>query len=96
MNAVAAVVLVLMIAVSLWAWRLRPGRQAAEQFIDIWRLPWGRQLTLDFLGLEVILALWMLSDAMAQGTWLSAILCTATMPVFGSMSAAAYWLLRWM
>jgi hypothetical protein len=94
MNAAAAVVLVVMIAVSIWAWRLRPGRQAADQFIDIWRLPWGRQLTLDFLGLEVILALWMLSDALAHGTWLSAVVCVAAMPVFGSMSAAAYWLLR--
>jgi hypothetical protein len=94
MNAVAAVVLIVMIAVSIWAWRLRPGSQAAAQFVDIWRLPWGKQLTLDFLGLEVILALWMFGDAMSSGSWLAAVACTVSMPIFGSMSAAAYWLLR--
>jgi len=94
MNAVAAVVLVVMVGLTLWAWRLRPGRQAADQFIDIWRLPWGKQLTVDFVGLEIILALWMFTDAAARDTWLSAVVCVALMPIFGSMSAAAYWLLR--
>lgn len=94
MNAAAAVVLVVMVFVSLWAWRVRPAKQAADQFVDIWRLPWGKQLMLDFLGLEIVLALWMISDAVSHGTWILAVLCMASMPVFGSMSAAAYWLLR--
>lgn len=94
MNAIAVVVLATMIAVSIWAWRLRPGSQAAEQFIDIWRLPWGKQLLLDFVGLEIVLAFWMISDAISHGTWILAVACMALMPIFGSMSAATYWLLR--
>jgi len=36
----------------------------------------------------------MFTDAAARDTWLSAVVCVALMPIFGSMSAAAYWLLR--
>jgi hypothetical protein len=49
---------------------------------------------LDFFGLEAVLALWMITDAMSAGTWVGAVICIAAMPIFGSMSAAAYWLLR--
>ena len=94
MNLLAGIVIVVVASVSVWAWRNLPGGKAANQFRDIWSLPWGKQLMLDFFGLEAVLALWMISDAMAAGTWLSAVLCIAAMPIFGSMSAAAYWLIR--
>ena len=80
--------------VTLWAWRSAPGRQAADQFLGIWRLPWGKQFYVDFFGLQVVLALWMLSDAAARGTWPTAIACVAAMPIFGASPAALYWLLR--
>lgn len=94
MNFVAMLVLVTLVSVSAWAWRLVPGRKAADQFKDIWNRPWGKQLMLDFFGLEIILALWMIRDAASGGTWVSAIVCIVAMPMFGSMAAAAYWLLR--
>jgi hypothetical protein len=94
MNLIAGIVIVVVASVSVWAWMRVPGSQAANQFRDIWSLPWGKQLMLDFFGLEVVLALWMIADAMSAGTWVSAVLCIAAMPIFGSMSAAAYWLLR--
>jgi hypothetical protein len=95
MDVVAVVVLVVMFAVSIWSWRLAPMRVMADQFTGIWRVqPWGKQLMLDFFGLEAILALWMLADARTSGGWLAAIACIAGMPVFGAMSAALYWLIR--
>lgn len=94
MKAVALGVLVVLVFVSVWAWQLAPARKAADQFREIWRLPWGKQLLLDFFGLEIVLVLWMFVDAAARGTWVAAIACIVAMPVFGSMSAALYWLLR--
>ena len=95
MNTIAAVVLVVLLAISLWAWRLAPSRQAAEQFIHIWRAhPWGKQFYLDFFGLQVMLALWMLADAGSRDALRLALACIATMPIFGAMSAALYWLAR--
>ena len=46
----------------------------------------------DFVGLEVVLVLWMATHAYEAGSWLVFGLCVATMPLFGAMSAAAYWL----
>jgi hypothetical protein len=94
MKAVALGVLVVLVSVSVWAWRLVPAKKAADQFREIWQMPWGRQLLLDFFGLEIVLALWMVADAAARGTWVAAVACIVAMPVFGSMSAALYWLLR--
>jgi hypothetical protein len=94
MSLIATIVLAVVGSVSVWAWRSLPGRKAADQFLHIWSLPWGKQLMLDFFGLEAMLALWMVTDAMSAGTWASAVICIAAMPIFGSMSAAAYWLLR--
>jgi hypothetical protein len=94
MNVVAIVVLVVVLGVSVRSWSAAPGRRMADQFRDIWAVAWGKQLMLDFFGLEVILALWMLADARASGRWVAAIACIVAMPVFGSMSAAAYWLIR--
>lgn len=94
MTAAALGVLVTVAAVSVWALRLRPGRLALEDFARIWTSSaWGKQLLVDFCGLEVVLALWMLGHAMAHDAWLPAVACIASMPVFGAMSAAAYWLL---
>ena len=93
MRLVALLVLLVLVAVSTRAWRQVPGRRAADQFVEIWQKPWGKQLMLDFFGLEAVLALWMLGDAAAHGTWTAAIACCVAMPVFGSMSAALYWLL---
>ncbi len=80
--------------VSAWAWRRAPGRQAADQFRQIWQVPWGKQFYVDFFGLQVVLALWMLTDAAARGTLPLGIACVVTMPIFGALSAAVYWLVR--
>jgi hypothetical protein len=94
MNAVAALVVVIVAAVSIWAWRLAPGRAAVEQFVEIWKHPWGKQFYFDFFGLNLVLALWMLSDALASGRWALAIVCVIALPFFGAMSAGTYWVLR--
>lgn len=95
MNAVAVVVLVVMLVVSVWSWRLAPARAMAEQLAGIWNVqPWGKQLLLDFFGLEAVLALWMIADASAHGSWTAAIVCIVALPPFGAMSAALYWLIR--
>lgn len=94
MNAIAALVVIVVAAVSLWAWRQAPGRQASEQFIQIWQLPWGKQFYFDFFGLNLVLALWMLSDGLAFGRSALAVVCVVTLPFFGAMSAGTYWLLR--
>lgn len=94
MTLAALAVIAGWLIVSVWAWRQAPGRRAADQFLEIWRAPWGKQFYVDFFGLQRVLALWMLGDAAARGTWLPAIACIGTMPIFGACSAALYWLLR--
>jgi hypothetical protein len=90
----AAIAVILIVgAVSIWALRLR-GAQAIDDFRAIWASgPWGKQLMLDFGGLEIVLVLWMVSHASQAGTWLWFWICAAAMPIFGSMAAAAYWLI---
>ena len=95
MDYVAGLVLVAVLGVSLWALRVAPGSQAADQLVGIWNVrPWGRQVYVDFFGLEVVLGLWMLSDASAHDRLVTAILCTLAMPLLGASAAAAYWLMR--
>jgi hypothetical protein len=94
MTFAALAVMAAWLGVTAWAWRSAPGRQAAEQFIHIWRVPWGKQFYVDFFGLQVVLALWMLGDATARGALPLALLCVAAMPIFGALPAALYWLLR--
>lgn len=94
MTIAALVVVGAWLVVTVWAWLRAPGARAAEQFAGIWRLPWGKQLFVDFFGLEVVLALWMLSHAAGHGTMASAVVCIATMPLLGALSPAAYWLLH--
>jgi hypothetical protein len=93
MTVVALIVIAAWTGVSVWAWKAAPGRQAGEQFLGIWRLPWGKQFYVDFFGLETILALWMLADAGARGAYTLAVICIAAMPLFGALPAALYWLL---
>ena len=94
MTALALGVLVTVAAVSVWALRLRPGRLAVADFAQVWgSSAWGKQLLVDFYGLEVVLALWMVRHAVTHDSLLQAVVCIVLMPVFGAMSAAAYWLL---
>ena len=94
MNIAALVVLLGVAVLSIWAWRQRPAAQLVGDFGSIWQAsPWGKQLLVDFYGLEVILILWMTTHAYESGGWLVFGICVATMPLFGTMSAAAYWLL---
>ncbi len=90
---IAALVLLTIGSATVWAFRRSPGWGFAEEFGSIRTLPWGRQVVLDFFGLEVVLALFMVSHAAGSGTWLALIVCLALMPIFGSSAAAAYWLL---
>lgn len=94
MDVAAIVVVAAWLAVTAWAWLRAPGKQAADQFAGIWRLPWGKQFFVDFFGLETVLALWMLSHAVEQGTVGTAIACIVTMPLLGALSPAVYWLLN--
>ena len=94
MDFVALVVLVVVAALSIWAWRQRPAAQFVEDFTTIWEAsPWGKQLLVDFSGLAIVLVLWMTTHAYETGNWLIFSICVATMPLFGAMSAAVYWLL---
>jgi hypothetical protein len=52
------------------------------------------QLMLDFFALEVVLAMWMISDGVERGAWGLAGVCVAAMPLFGAIPAAVYWLAR--
>jgi hypothetical protein len=90
MNAAALVTVIVVALASVWALRRR--LDALADIASIWKLPWGRQILLDFYGLEVVLILWMVSHAQANGTWLAFGLSAVTMPFLGAMSAAAYWL----
>ena len=93
MRFIALAVLAVMIPLSTWAWRRKPGRQAQDEFIRMWQVgPWGKQVITDFYALELMLALWMVAHAAAHGTWILVALCIAAMPVFGAMPAAVYWL----
>jgi hypothetical protein len=87
----AIVVLVCVAFVSVWAVRKSP--DALAEFASMWRRPWGKQVFLDFYGLEIVLLLWMIPHASESGSWVAFGLCAATMPFLGAMSAAAYWLL---
>src|SRR5262245_2789240 len=94
MNAIAVLVLGSVAALSIWAMQRRPGRLALDDFLHVWRFsPWGKQFLVDFYGMEVVLALWMISHAVANDSLGLALACIALMPILGSMSAAAYWLL---
>lgn len=92
---IAALTVLLGVAVlSIWAWWQRPGAHFVGDFGSIWQTsPWGKQLLIDFYGLEVVLVLWMTTHAYEAGSWLVFGICVVTMPFFGAMSAAAYWLL---
>ena len=93
-TALALAVLLVVAASSVIALRRRPGSVAGQDFLHVWSFsPWGKQFLLDFYGLEVILALWMVSHALAHDALGLAIVCLVAMPVFGAMAAAAYWLL---
>jgi hypothetical protein len=94
MHTVALLVIVAWAGISAWAWSRAPGRQAADQFARIWQVPWGKQFFVDFFGLEIVLALWMLSDAAVRGSWALGVICVAAMPIFGTLPAALYWLVR--
>jgi hypothetical protein len=87
---VAALVLIAVASVTGWALRRSP--DFFGEFRTVWGLPWGKQVVIDFYGLEIVLALFMVTHAAASGTWLTLVVCLVLMPVFGSMAAAAYWL----
>ena len=91
MDFVAAGVLLAVAATTVWALRRSPGTGFLEQFQAMWAMPWGRQVVVDFYGLEVVLALFMITHAMASGTWLALALCLVLMPFLGATAAAAYW-----
>ena len=93
MYAIAAAVLITVVAVTAWALVVARD-QVLPQLLGFWQQPWGKQVYFDFYGLEVILALWMLEDASNGGSLGAAIASIVAMPVFGAMSAAAYWLVR--
>ena len=90
---IAALVLLAVASATFWAFRRSPGMGFAEEFGSTWKIPWGRQLMLDFYGLEIVLALFMLSHAAGHGDWLVLGVCLALMPLLGASAAAAYWLL---
>ena len=78
---------------TVWALVRSPGAGFLEQFQAIWSMPWGKQVVIDFYGLEVVLALFMISHAMTTGAWLVLTVCLVLMPFLGASAAAAYWIL---
>ena len=84
--------LVLLVFAGATAWAFARSSGLATEFMSIGSLPWGRQILIDFYGLEVMLALFMVSHAAASGTWLALIVCLVLMPFLGAGAAAAYWL----
>lgn len=90
MDTAAIIVLIAVALITIWALQRSP--DAISQLAAIWRRPWGKQVFFDFYGLEVVLILWMISHAQETGSWFLFGLCAATMPAFGAMSAAVYWL----
>ena len=92
MNVAAALALLVVASATVWAIRKSPFGKMIEEFQAMLAMPWGRQVVIDFYGLEVILALFMISHAMGAGTWVALTVCLVLMPVFGASAAAAYWL----
>jgi hypothetical protein len=90
MDLAASIALVLVALVSVWAFRKQP--DAIADIVAMWKRPWGKQIFVDFYGLEIVLVLWMTSHAQENGTWLAFAVSVVTMPFLGAMSAAAYWL----
>lgn len=90
---IATLVLLVVGGATAWAFKRSPGLGFFDQFMSIWSLPWGRQIMIDFYGLELVLALFMVSHAAASGAWFVLIVCLALMPFLGATPAAAYWLL---
>ncbi len=94
MNAMywtADVVLLTVASTTLWALKRSPaGIVELVQFM--WARPWGKQVLIDFYGLEVVLALFMVTHAMGSGAWLVLTVCLLLMPLLGASAAAAYWL----
>ena len=94
MTALALLVLIAVAAITVWAFVRRPGSLAGEDFAHVWSFsPWGKQFMVDFYGLEIVLALWMVSHALVHDSLVLAIGCIVLMPVLGAMPAAAYWLI---
>jgi hypothetical protein len=89
----AVLVLLTVGSATVWALVRSPGAGFFEQFQAIWAMPWGKQVVVDFYGLEVVLALFMITHAMTSGAWLVLTVCLILMPFLGASAAAAYWLL---
>ena len=88
---IAGLVLLIVGSATVWAYRRSPG--FVEQFRSILALTWGKQVVVDFYGLQVVLALFMVTHALGSGAWLTLSVCLALMPFLGASAAAAYWLL---
>ena len=72
---------------------VRAQPDALQAIGALWRSgPWARQIFIDFYGLEIVLALWMLGHAAESGSFAPALICLLAMPVAGAMAAGAYWL----
>ena len=94
MTLLAAAVLIFVAATTIWAFVRRPGKFAGDDFLHVWNFSaWGRQFMIDFWGLEILLALWMIPHAMENDQTLLVSICLILMPIFGAMPAALYWLL---
>ena len=90
---IAGLVLLIVGSATVWAYRRSPGSGLVEQFRSILALTWGKQVVVDFYGLQVVLALFMVTHALGSGAWLTLSVCLALMPFLGASAAAAYWLL---
>ena len=92
MSWIAVLVLITVASTTLWAVRRSPGASFFEEFQGMWAMPWGRQVVVDFYGLEIVLALFMISHAAGAGAWWALALCLTLMPFLGASAAAAYWI----
>jgi len=88
---IAIAVVVAYLVVTVQALRGRPGGLAAQDFLHVWRFsPWGKQFIVDFYGMEVVLGVFVVSHALANGTLTLALVCLALMPALGALPPAVY------
>ncbi|MBW2269417.1 MAG: hypothetical protein JRH16_12650 [Deltaproteobacteria bacterium] len=60
MDWIAALVGLIVASTTIWALRRSPAG-FFETFQTLWPMPWGKQIVIDFYGLEAVLALFMIT-----------------------------------
>jgi hypothetical protein len=95
MNAthwIAAAVVITVATSMIWTLKSH-AEQWRKQMYDIWTLPWGKTVVIDSFGIEIVLAMFMISHAAGAGSWFVLVPCLVLMPLLGAIPAGLYWLI---